>query len=113
MAVLTPTAAPKRSRIWAVAAALVLMLEGGNQWVYDAEAFCLPSGIANPRGSALFPNDGDETRSRSNNNLLSPLGSFKFIKGETSYGDISDGSINNGLLGGTSSTLGTNSLSAV
>ncbi len=81
-----------RSRVMAVAAALVLFLEGG------ADAFVLPSGLATQR-NLLMPTSFDDDNKNGHKLVWAPLQSFKFIKGETSYGDISEGSSYSGMLG--------------
>ncbi len=80
-----------RSRLLYVAAALVLLLEGGT---HDADAFVLPSGLATQR-PLLLPDEEQNAHKP----VWTPLHSFKFIKGETSYGDISEGSSGIGRMG--------------
>ena len=99
-----------RSRVWAVAAALVLFLEGGTI-VLEADAFVLPSGLATQR-NVLLPELKEEqnNQQQSQRQNQQPLRSFKFIKGETSYGELTEGAGSSVGFGGTSS-LGTNSFS--
>jgi hypothetical protein len=105
-----------RSRVWVVAAALVLFLEGGT--VLETEAFVLPSGLATQR-NLLLPETKEEEQQHQQLKLKhqhrhrhkhKPLRSFKFIKGETSYGDLVEGAGSSVGFGGTAS-LGTNSFS--
>lgn len=100
----------RQTRVAAVAAALLFLLgEGG-------DAFVLPSSpLANPLPTFLI-------QQQQRQDTL--LRSIQFMKGETKYGDIVDGSVNSGMLnslgggsssiggfGGTRKSVGTNSLS--
>eukprot|EP00535_Pseudo-nitzschia_heimii_P002464 CAMPEP_0197174298 /NCGR_PEP_ID=MMETSP1423-20130617/878_1 /TAXON_ID=476441 /ORGANISM="Pseudo-nitzschia heimii, Strain UNC1101" /LENGTH=1073 /DNA_ID=CAMNT_0042623209 /DNA_START=270 /DNA_END=3491 /DNA_ORIENTATION=+ len=96
-----------RSRVLMVAAALVFLAEGGT-----VEAFVVPSGLSTQRNLLPGTGSGEEERNQLQQQhrrlVWKPLRSFQFIKGEISYGDISEGS--SGLLGGPS-LIGGNTLS--
>ena len=77
----------KRSRVAVVAAALVLILEGGGGGTTTTKTLAVVDAFVLPSSSLTATS-------------ISELGSFKFIKGETTYGDIVDGSVNSGMLGG-------------
>ena len=83
-----------------VAAAIALFVEGDS--FLEANAFVFPSGLATQRNNKL-PGFEDTTDDQSQNHkhVWTPLHSFKFIKGESSYGDVVEGNIASGMLGGT------------
>jgi len=104
----TGTTRASRSRIAFVAAALVVFLEGGgtrtsnNHGLFlGVEAFVLPSSPLTP---GLLPNvllqQQQQQQQQQEEDSIFPLRSFKYIKGESSYGDLVDGTVTSGMIGG-------------
>lgn len=87
-----------------VAAAIALFVEGDS--FLEANAFVSPSGLATHRNNKLPGVEESKDDPQNHKLVWTPLHSFKFIKGETSYGDVLEGNVASGMLGGTPSIGG-------